>query len=105
MKTIESKIGCWVLFTFVEGKETRIIPNTDPTVHTLFDTANDCDGEVLFDYMTEHKIIKEWKEYDTDGDNESVAIMHKTGDQPDYRWEFRANREPGPASDDCHTHS
>ena len=87
------------------GKEERILKDTDPTIHTIFNTPNDCDGDILFDYMTEHGLVEDWDEYETDGDSESVAVIHKTGSKPDYRWGFRANAPTRPASDDCHTYS
>ena len=98
------KIGIWRLFmTGKSGEKTRKI--NGQWCHNISDTSNQCDGDVLFDYMTEQNIIEDWAEYDTDGDNEFVAIMHKTGDKPDYHWDFVENAPPSPASDDCHTYS
>ena len=55
--------------------------------------------------MSDHGIINDWDEYETEGELEAVAIMHKTGDKPDFQWTFIANAPPRPASDDCHTYS
>ena len=102
------KKGKWLLFEFKtsnagESIKTRFI---DGEVHNINDEWNDCFGSVLFDYMSEWGMIESWDEYDTDGDNEYVAVMHKTGSKPDYSWEFRAYREPACwSSDDCHTFS
>lgn len=87
------------------GKQTRIVENTNPSVHTIHNVTSDCDGDTLFDYMSEHDIIENWDEYDTEGGDESVDIIHKTGNLPDFRWEFKAYADPRPASDDCHTYS
>jgi hypothetical protein len=94
-----------MLFMFKDGETTRIIPDTDPSVHTIYNSTDDCDGDVLWDYMFDHGIIDDWSEYDTEGDRESCAVIHKTGNKPDYRWEFREYVAPGPASDDCHSFS
>jgi len=106
-----SKQGIWLLFMLPNGQEppcsvkrTRLFGEKPQRVHNI-EATDDCDGDILFDYMTENGIIEDWNEYETEGDNEYVAIMHKTGDKPDFGWEFRAFKEPGPASDDCHTYS
>jgi hypothetical protein len=98
----ESKKGIWKLSTFVNGEEHRLI---DGSVHNIHDVANDCDGDVLWDYMSDNGIIIDWDEYETDGDSESVAVMHKTGSKPDYSWQFAEYGPLGPDSSDCHTFS
>ena len=101
MKT-ETKHGIWLLFTFTDGEETRLINGCN---HYIV-ADNDCWGDTLFDYMTDNGIIESLDEYETDGDSDSVAIMHKVGTKPDFRWEFREWSTPeGPDTSDCHTHS
>ena len=97
-----SKRGIWKLTKFVDGAPTRIFAGG---VHNIHNVANDCDGELLWDYMTEHGLVEDWSQYETDGDSESCAIMHKSGDGPDFRWEFVGYAEKRFASDDCHTFS
>jgi len=101
----ESQLGCWRLWKYEKGEKIRIFQDTDPKIHNIYDTPNDCEGSVLFDYMSDHGIINDWDEYETEGELEAVAIMHKTGDKPDFQWTFIANAPPRPASDDCHTYS
>jgi hypothetical protein len=98
----ETKYGVWLLSTFKDGKETRLI---NGRVNHNVIAPNDCWGDVLFDYMTDNGIIDNFYEYETDGDSESVAIMHKVGTLPDFRWEFREYAPEGPDTSDCHTHS
>ena len=100
--------GIWKLSKFVGGDAKRLweLPNGGwERVHNIHNEWNDCDGDVLFDYMIENDLIDSFENYETDGDNEHVAIMHKTGDGPDWAWDFKAYAPPGPASDDCHTYS
>ena len=103
--TKQSKRGIWQLWVFKDGEPHRVIAGTDPSVHTIHNSTNDCDGDVLFDYMTEHGIVESWDEYETDGDLESVAVIHKTGAKPDYSWTFVEYAPPSMPSDDCHSFS
>jgi hypothetical protein len=73
--------GTWKLFQMFP-------PDRTNKVIGQIDAVDDCDGDILFDYMTDRDLVEDWDEYDTDGDRESVAIMHKTGLKPDFCWEF-----------------
>lgn len=100
----DTKQGIWLLFKWQDGNRTRLFGEKPYKTHNV-QASNDCDGDVLYDYMTENGIIENWNEYITEGDSEHVAVMHTTGEKPDYSWEFRAYADRGPASDDCHTYS
>jgi hypothetical protein len=109
MKT-ESKNGIWLVSMFDKkaGDWTRFIPSPDyykgKKVHNII-APNDCDGDVLWDYLSEQGLVDNWDEYDIEGDTEYCVAMHKTGTKPDYMLEFRAYVEKSWYSDDCHTFS
>jgi hypothetical protein len=77
------KIGIWILFKIEKRKKTRVVPGVVSNV------ADDCDGDVLYDYMTEHGIVADLDDYNCDGDSESVAVVSKRAHLPDFAWEFR----------------
>ena len=108
-----SKEGIWILWAFDKnGNRTRFIGEDQdaaildkPRTHYI-PAPNDCDGDILFDYMTENDIIESFDDYDTDGDSEYVAIMSKTDKHPDFGCEFVEYASPKQwPSDDCHTYS
>ena len=82
--------GTWKLYRCPTGEDANKKPIGQ------IEEMDDCDGDILFDYMTEQDLVEDWGEYETEGDREYVAVMHKTGTQPDYCWEF----SPEVASDE-----
>ena len=60
------------MWKYEKGEKIRIFQDTDPKIHNIYDTPNDCEGSVLFDYMSDHGIINDWDESDAGADTDIV---------------------------------
>lgn len=65
----------WNVFKIINGEHEYIGQIEEPA---------DCFGDDLYDFMQENEWITNLDEYNIDGDNDFIAMMHKDGSQPDF---------------------
>ena len=71
--------GEWTLYELLDGGTRTVLDHVE--------LPDDCFGDDLFDRMDG----VDWNEYETEGDNEYVAVIPKRKGLPSYGWEFVAN--------------